>query len=186
MSELIPYVYDVKKKDWSIPEVLMAAVFITMQEHRLDRAVFANGTVKNHLQWLAFCQAKSNVVHLIGNEKQIEMVAWLNSFGNNYAFAHFCCFPQTWGGNSLELGWQCLDYWFNQMRDAASGWGLDVILGQIPAANRLAIAYTKKIGMHALGTVPHIKYETVNGRRAGAYFCYITREEFNNGRQRRE
>ena len=103
-------------------------------------------------------------------------VTWLNSFGYNYAFGHFCFFPQTWGKNSVELGRMVLGYWFNDLR--SNGWGLDVIMGQVPAGNQRAIDYTDKIGMIPLGTVPGIKYQN-DGAAQGAYFCWLSKEIHN-------
>ena len=59
----------------------------------------------------------SNVVHTIwemvtGGRLEIRMIAWLNQFGPNHAFAHFCCWPETWGKTSVKLGKQSLKYWF--------------------------------------------------------------------------
>ena len=75
----------------------------------------------------------------------------------------------------MELGRQTLSYWFNDLRQG--DFQFDVILGQIPARNKRAVNYTKKIGMVELGTVPMIKYKP-DDDETGAYFCYITREGF--------
>ena len=177
MSKIIPYVQD-ETKQWSIPDNLMTQIFVKMAELKLSDTVFSNGTVINHIQWLMFVQNKKNVVNIVGNDKQVEGVTWLNSFGLNYAFGHFCFFPETWGKNSVELGRMVIDYWFNGLK--SDEFCIDVILGQIPASNLKAIGYTEKLGMKTLGTVPDIKYQ--NGNETGAYFCFITRKEFNNGR----
>ena len=176
-SKIIPYVKD-QTGQWSIPESLMSGIFNEMHRLKLDGTVFVNGTVVNHLQWIMFCQHQSNVVNIVGNEKQIEGVTWLNSFGYNYAFGHFCFFPSTWNKNSVDLGKQVLAYWFNDLR--TENWALDVIMGQVPASNKRAIDYTKKIGMIELGTVPGIRYQN-QGAAEGSYFCWLTRE-VHNGR----
>jgi len=175
MSKIIPYVYDQGNKQWSIPDTLMAQLFIKMQDLGLAETVFANGTVKNHLQWLMFVQHKSNVVNIVGNEKEVEGITWLNSFGYNYAFGHFCFFPQTWGKNSVELGKMVLNYWFNDLK--SGDWGLDVIMGQVPATNERAVEYTKKIGMIPMGIVPGIKYQK-DSDASGAFFCWISSEVY--------
>lgn len=179
MSKIIPYVKDPETRQWSIPETLMAGVFNKMHELKLDGTVFVNGTMVNHLQWLIFVQHPSNVVNLIGDEKEVEGVTWLNAFGYNYAFGHFCFFPSTWGKNSVQLGKMVLRYWVNDLK--SGDWGLDVILGQVPAGNDRAVAFTQKLGMTSMGVVPGIKY-CKSGEAEGAYFCYATREDINNGR----
>jgi len=178
MSKIIPYVFEPDKRTWSIPDQLMAQVFVKMHDLGIDRTVFVNGTVINYLQWLLFCQAKGNVVNIVGNEKEVEAVTWLNSFGFNYAFGHFCFFPQTWGKNSVELGKMVLKYWFEDL--STDAWGLDVIMGQVPANNERAIDFTDKLGMSPLGTVPGIRYKD-SDEAIGSYFCYIERKDISHG-----
>ena len=152
-----------------------------MKMHELDLTgtVFVNGTIINHLQWLLFCQARDNVVNIVGNETDVEAVTWLNSFGYNYAFGHFCFFPQTWGKNSVDIGKMVLKYWFEDLR--TDTWGLDVIMGQVPANNTRAIEFTNKLGMNPLGNVPGIRYAE-SDEAVGSYFCYIERKEVSHGR----
>ena len=171
---IIPYV-QTDKGTWSLSDEVMVGIFHEMAIHSLDRVVFANGTVTSPLEWMTFIKDKRNVVHIVGDGKDIEMIAWLNSFGHNYAFAHFCAFPCSWGKTSEDAGIESLSYWFNDLK--APGFEIDVMLGQVPATNVRAIEYVKKLGLIELGTVPLIKYK--NGDNAiGAFFCYITREEF--------
>lgn len=170
MSIIIPYV---KQKDWSISDKIMLMLWFEMERLGLDRVVFANGTVKTPVEWITFIQNKRNVAHIVGNEKDIEMIAWLNSFGCNYAFAHFCAFPPAWGKSTIEIGKMSLKYWFDMPH-------IDVILGQIPAFNQIAIDYVTKLGLIEVGVVPGIKYKKED-TITGSYFCYITREDFNNG-----
>ena len=176
MSKIIPYVK--MGEEYTLIDAVMGNLFDVMKELGLADIVFANGTIQTSLEWLQFIKHKSNVVHVVGNEKEIELVAWLNSIRHNYAFAHFCCLPSTWGKNSVEIGKMSLQYWFEDLKQ--DDWQLDVVLGQIPAWNIKAIEYTKKVGMVGLGIVPDIKYKR-NDKATGAYFCYITREGFNNG-----
>ena len=182
MSKIIPYVKDPETRQWSLPETLMAGFFLRMQELKLSGTVFIGNSVINHLQWLMFVQHPSNVVNIIGNENEIEGVTWLNAFGYNYAFGHFCFFPGTWGKNSVDLGKQVLSYWVNDLN--SGDWGLDVIMGQVPAGNVRAVEFTKKLGMTSMGVVPGIKH-TKSGEAEGSYFCYTTREDI-NGRQERK
>ena len=108
----------------------------------------------------------------------ISMIAWLNEFGSNCAFAHFCCFPHTFGTTSIDLGRQSLGYWFDFKNDEGLPL-LGVILGRIPAFNTYAINYAQKCGMTEVGMVPGIEY---GNRIYDTSFLYITREDFYNGR----
>lgn len=169
---ITPYVRT-QQGNWSLPETTMLGIFNHMQLLELDDTVFANGTIDNPLAWMQFVQDKRNVVHVVHDETT-QQIAWLNSFGCNYAFAHFCCFPSSWGRNTVEVGRESLKYWFNDLK--SSGFELDVILGQVPATNKRAIEYVKKLGLIELGTVPMIKYKN-SGEAIGSFFCYITRKD---------
>jgi hypothetical protein len=177
MSNLIPYVEG--NGSWSLPDTMMIGIFEKMQDHGLDKVVFVNGTVEDRAQWLNFVKTKTNLVHVIGNEEGVELVAWINNFGKNYAFGHFCFFPEAWGKNTIKLGKQSLDHWFGLNLEGKPV--LDVILGQLPTSNEYAVKYIKKIGMTILGSVPNIRYSGLN-EATGATFAYITREDF-YGRQ---
>jgi hypothetical protein len=160
---------------WSLSDTLMADVYLGMVEHGLDRVVFVGNGVNDVDDWLKFVKLKQNVLHVIGNENGPDMVAWLNTFGHNFAFGHFCCFPHTWGKTSVELGRQTLQHWFGFGTDDHPL--LDVILGQLPTTNRRAVDYIQKIGMTIMGRVPNIRYKG-NDKAVGATFAYITREDF--------
>lgn len=172
---ITPYVRT-EKGTWSLPENVMVGIFNHMKELGLDKTVFVSGGVDSPLEWMQFIQHSKNVVHVVGEDK-IYQIAWLNSFGCNYAFAHFCCFPAAWGKTTVEAGKQSISYWFNDLK--APDFQLDVIMGMVPAINNRAIEYVTKLGLIELGTVPMIKYQNIDA--TGAYFCYITREDFENG-----
>ena len=52
------------------------------------------------------------------------------------------------------MGFRLLDYWFSFPGD--EGPLFDVLIGNIPARNRLAIKYIKKLGFVELGEIPHM------------------------------
>ena len=176
MSKLIPYVE--KDGEWSIPDPLMLGIYNKMVEQNLIDIVFVNGTVRDEESWMRFIKNKSNLIHVEGNEKFVEGIAWLNSFGHNYAFAHFCIFQEMWGKDTVPLGEKTLTYWFS-LNDRGNAL-LDVILCQLPTSNNFAVSYIKKLGFNILGEIPQIRYSH-NKNMAGATFGYLSREEFHNG-----
>ena len=171
MSSLIPYVQE--NGAWSIPDDAMDLIFAEMQSHGLDKIVFYSGGIQTAEDFKLFFKNPHVVSHTIWGNSGIELLAWLTHFGKNYAYAHFCTFPSAWGKRTRNLAKQTLEYWF--------GWSpggeplLDVILGQTPANNRLAVKYIESIGMNTLGTVPLC---AVGDKRAGLVLSYITREDF--------
>ena len=177
MSMLVPYV--MHEGAWSLNDGTMRHVWGQMTDHNLDKAVFCSGEMKNGNMFLEFLKQPRNVVHTIWDEDKISMIAWLNEFGSNCAFGHFCCFPHTFKTTSVDLGRQSLEYWFSFKKPDES-YLLNVILGRIPSFNERAIKYAQKCGMTEVGRVPGIAY---GYDIYDTSFLYITREDFNNGRR---
>lgn len=169
---LIPYVLN--DGAYSLPDSTMLSIWATMEKHALDRAVFYSGGM-NGERFLQFMKIPQNVVHTIWEEDRIQLIAWINGFGANHAFAHFCCFPETWGTTSVELGRQSLKYWFDFKKDNNEPL-LDVIVGFTPANNLKAVKYIQKVGLNIMGTIPNIK---CGDAYDGMVFSYITRESKN-------
>ena len=168
---LIPYVDS--GGAYSLPDDVIKNIWRIMVHYNLDKAVFYSGGMDEG-RFLKFLKNKGNVVHTIWEDDGISMIAWLNSFGANHAFAHFCCFPKTWGRNSVVLGRKSLKYWFDFKNDDGTPL-LDVIMGFTPEYNKRAVSFVKKVGLTIMGTVPHIRCGNY-GR--GMVFSYITRGGF--------
>ena len=175
--KIIPYVLIDGAR--SIPDSVAEGVYNDMVEKGLARTMFFGGRVTDAKSFLQFLKTPSNVVLTVWNESRIQAMAWLNNFGSNYAFGHFCFWPETWGKSTINIGKQILDFWFGFKKGDGEHL-LDVILGFTPASNRLAIRFIKKIGLTAAAEIPDMKF---GGDREGAVISYIRREDF-NGRQR--
>jgi hypothetical protein len=141
-----------------------------MEKHGLDKTVFYSGGMDGD-KFLKFMKVPQNVVHTLWEEDRVQMIAWINGFGANHAFGHFCCFPETWGKNSVVLGRKSVDYWFGFQRDDNTPL-LDVIVGFTPANNVKAVKYIQKVGLTIMGTIPNIR---CGDEKDGMVFSYITR-----------
>ena len=172
--KFIPYVQE--NGAWSIPDNVMESIFVEMQKHGLEKIVFYSGGVDTPEKFAQFMKAPGIVAHTIWGDTGIELMAWLTHFGANYAYGHFCTFPSAWGKRTKKLANETFRYWFGWEPGGAPL--LDVILGQTPANNRLAVKYIKNIGMKILGTVPLC---AVGDDKAGLVLSYLTREDFYNG-----
>lgn len=172
MSELIPYV-QTDEGLWSLPDGYMLQIYRQMVGYDLLRVVFPDGEIKGPKDWMSFIKKPGNVLHCIGTEDGVDMIAWLNGIERNCAFGHFCCFPHTWGTTSLSLGRQCFNHWFGNLQ--TTGWKLDVICGKVPAFNQHASDYVSRLGMAFLGTIPEIEYA---GEKQGANIFHLTRKEW--------
>jgi len=144
---------------WSISDEMMVIIYHFMEQSKLLGDVFKSGEIKDPNSWMNFVKNRSNVVHILRSSRDYpaDMIAWLNGWGYNYAFGHFCCFPHTWGGEAIELGHKTVNYWFDELRN--DNWQLEAIFGQIPSTNKRAINYVMRLGFRKLGDVPSVRYK---------------------------
>ena len=168
--ELIPYVEYQGTR--SLSERTIYEIWRALQKTGLDKLVFYGDDIGNEFEFLTMCKNPRNLIHFVVNEeKQPVHIAWLNTWGPNYAMAHFMFFPEVWGKCTKELGKMTLDYWFSLPTDSP----LDVILGQVPAVNRMAIEFVKKLGFTELGTIPLMGHGSDPAKKCGDTFMYLTR-----------
>jgi RimJ/RimL family protein N-acetyltransferase len=171
-----PYLFDHRLGKYSIPDQEMVAMFEVMQANKIDERTFGRQVIKHEDAFLSLVQNPKNVVHVVYNENGQESLAlaWLNGFGCNYAMGHFCCFPVAWkNGLAREAIKNSLKYWFSFKR-YENNMLLDVIVGQIPSDNKMAINFSKKIGMVEVGKIPLI---ASGNAKTGVTVMYITREQ---------
>lgn len=174
---IIPYV--ITDGILSLPDSIMRNIYDSMCENKLDKIVFSSGEINTFDKFILFMKNPANVMHTVWEEDRIQMLAWLNNFGQNYAFAHFCCWPETWGKTSVQLGGETLKYWFGFSKETGEP-VLDVILGFMPKKNKLAVRYIQKVGLNILGEIPDIRF---GENSDGAVLSYIKRSEvIKNGR----
>ena len=174
MYTILPYVHNKQVGGWSVKDDTMGYVFDKMLKYRLVRRVFPAGEVADPDKWQQMIKRQGNIVHIVTNERDIVAVAWLNGISHNHAFAHYCCFPEIWGKDTVTVMRQSLKYWFGFKADAKPM--LDIILGRTPASNKLAVAFLKRVGMTVLGEIPDIGIDAYTGTKTGIIFSYIKRD----------
>jgi hypothetical protein len=167
---------------WSLPDDVMRGVFETMQTHKIEKVLFYDDYVFTPDQFLTYMKHPTNNVYVMAHEKEqvVDGIAWLNTWGPNYAFAHFAFFPWVWGKKTLKWGRKMLGHWFSMQKDGY--YIIDVVLGKIPNFNEKAIDYTKRLGLTIMGSIPDLKLRYGDPDGCGATFMYITRKDFYNGR----
>ena len=172
--QLIPYVFN--GMSWNLSDEMIKGVFYKMAGHDLIKTVFLDGKIKTPEQFLQLAKSPGNVVHIILDAGgQLVFWAYLNSFGWNHAFGHFCGFPDIWG-KAQELGKMTLDYWFGMPGRQSDRPLFDLICGRVPADNSLAIGFVKKLGFTVLPVIPKMIWDEYQQAAVGAVFCYKERE----------
>lgn len=163
--KIVPYVELNGRR--TLTDEMVAAIWEQMLADGTANVVFG-GSVKDKEQFVTMFKNHNIFPILIGVGEVPAGVAWLSDVGKNYAHGHFCLFGNSWG-RALPVGKAILDYWFSMHKDGLPV--LDVIIGKVPATNKLAVAFIKKLGFEILGTIPLI------GGDMGLVISYITRQK---------
>jgi hypothetical protein len=169
---IIPYV--MIDGAWSLSDTTMIGLWDKIVTNELNELLFYSGNVQTPERFLQLVKSTHNVVNVVINEREIVFLSWLNDVGPNYAFGHFCAFPEVWGTESVNIGNRVVDYWFgHKILDKPA---LDTIIGKVPAINMRAVEYLKKLGFTILGTIPHLAHGPDINKRVGDVIVYKTRE----------
>jgi len=171
---IVPYVK--VGDEWSLNMAVVAHIFRKMDDARLTGKVFYDELLKNDTQFLYMIQRSDHVVNMVFEGEACVAVTWLNRFGPNYAYANFVMFPEVWGPSTKEIGKKVMDYWFGLQNDNGQPI-FDVLIGETPAVNRLAVRYIKQMGWTILGTIPKMGHGNNPDKRCGNVISYIEREE---------
>jgi len=182
---IIPYVE--VNGSYSLTDGVLREIWQKIVEQGLMQVVFYRGQITSEDDFIKLAKASHNVIHFIftKDEGQIALVAWLNDIHETFATAHFLIFQEMWGKQSRNLGKLSLQYWFDFKKNDGSPL-LDVIIGKTPHTYEIVINYLKKLGMTVLGVVPYVDYDIYKDEKIGHAISFITREDFQNGQERRE
>ena len=87
---------------------------------------------------------------------------WLNGFAPKSCWLHYCFFREAWGRDTIRTGRVVTDYLLDYP-DLNGEFYFDVIKGQTPANNPLALRVLKLTGFQVVGNMPCGAWE--RGRR---------------------
>ena len=175
--QIVPYVKT--ENGYSIADEIMGIMFLKAQEQGLIEKTFIDGKTNSVADWMILLRNPNNLFHVVWDiEKKIPVaVFWLNEWGANHASAHFFIYREAWGNGSKDIGRETLKYWFNMPDVNQEKSLLDVIIGRIPADNRVAIRYTKSMGFKEIGTIPHVAHNAYTGKTGGMTILYKENKE---------
>lgn len=136
---------------WIVSDTLVSGFYDVLDDEGTIETVFGD-QIPTAERFLTFLKDSENVPVFIIRDT-IVGVAWLNRIVKNHACAHFA-HTKAIKGVSIQVGMMVLDYWFSFPGKA--GPLFDVLVGNIPASNKLAIRYIKKLGFFEIGEIPHV------------------------------
>lgn len=159
----------------TVPEDLLRGVWRQMVEENRASTVFYDGHVNNESSWVSYMYDRGNISCLVVDtvDKRVAAVAWLNSPGPNFAFAHFCVLGKT----NHHAGKRVLQWWSN-IRNPATVRYYDIILGLIPESNLKAQEFIEHLGFRKIGTIPKICSMAYHDRIEAGVLWHIDLEEY--------
>lgn len=171
--KIIPYLqYD---GSWSIPDSYVKKCWRKMCEKNLQKAVFYSGEVRDEESFLKCMKAEGNHPFFVFLDKEIACISWLNGVRHNSAVGHFCGFPCVWGKRAKEIGEELFKIWLGHKKEDGS-FLFDVIIGQTPSSNRLAVRFLKQLGLKVIGEIPHIAKDNYRNITGSMVISYRERE----------
>lgn len=127
-------------------------------------------------RFLAFYKFGAVKMWVVLYDGRIAGWIWLDDIRDRNCRLHYNFFK--WAirkGLTQEIGIECLDYFF-KLENQNNHTIFDVIRGETPSFNKLAVGYLKKLGMKVVGSIDKMAW---NSKRYKAYpmvISYITRE----------
>ncbi len=137
--------------------------------------LFYAGTVYDGPTWINHIKGTGNfpVVCMDAVERKPVYLAWLNSVGDNHAFAHHCALGPFKRGAARFI----LDFWGAFTNPRIGGRLFKVLLGLTPETNTKAIKALHIVGFKSIGTIPHICHLAYEGRHVGGVVSYYEYRE---------
>ena len=159
----------------SLSNDYMAALWGRMLFDGTAKTVFMNGRVTTVDDFISFMRSSNNLVHLVAEEDEPLMIAWLNNIDNGAAQCHFNAFSNAWGGRAIKAFKACFWYWFGFVKDGEPV--LRIITGVIPSTNKRACSFAEKVGTR-LGEIPNLLYDAYSGQPVAATIFYTERDKW--------
>lgn len=131
-------------------------------------------TEKQFIDWFKFSACKMWVV--LYQQKLVGWI-WIDDIRLKAGRLHYNFF--RWAikaGITGEIGRQCLKYFLN-LKGADGNYVFDVIRGETPAFNKLAVGYLKKLGMTVVGTIDKMAWSFDRQKAYPMVISYMTRDQ---------
>ncbi len=169
MMNLIPYIEIDGQRNFKDSEILL--LYDRMVEDGTVNTVFQDGIINCREDFLHEMKTSSRL-HIVVDEEPVSIV-WLNRFEGKTARLHFCFFKKAWGERSVEIGrFICRELLQYQIEGE---YIFDALIGRIPAGNKAAIGFFKKVGVEFIGELPEGHWNDFKKRSESCFVVYINR-----------
>jgi hypothetical protein len=136
---------------------------------------FLDGSVTNRREFLAFMKNSLTILYIVARDGEPGALVWFNSLEARVARIHFCVFQSAWG-TAVDPGRWVLDQLIT-MKGSNGDYLFDTFIGYTAAANRLAVRYSRKLGMKTVGVIPNLVWNQAAGKSEDGVVTYFTRGE---------
>ena len=125
----------------------LATLFDKMVRDGTDKLVFYDGLIKDWIDFIEFIKNPGVMMFAVYEDENPIACGWLNNFKNKTAEAHFCVYSEAWD-RSVEIGKLLID-------KAMATTGVNMLVGNVPKFNQLAIDFVQNCGGFVLGELPY-------------------------------
>jgi RimJ/RimL family protein N-acetyltransferase len=129
----------------------------------------------NSEKFLLFVKNDARVCWFVFLDEKLTGWVWLDDFGHRTARVHFCLFGWTSKAKlTVQIGREVLRRLFNM--EFRNGVKLEVIRGETPSFNKLAVRFLKRIGMEIVGEIPSAAYRHQDNTSYSMIYSYINKD----------
>lgn len=125
--------------------------------------------------FVRFWKRKDIKMFVIFYESKIAGLIWIDRIINSTAMIHINTFKWTWGGNNVQI-------YINAIGEIFNNYNVDVLIGQMPVTNKMAIRFSKNVGFKKSGIIPKSLYVHKLDKKVDAYVSYALKETFHQDR----
>jgi len=160
---------------WTFSDESIRSLYRRMIEDGTANAVFMGSGVADESQFLNMAQSEGTHLYVLLVKGLPAGILWINRAQYRWAQLHYCTFREFWGKTTIELG-----RWANKklitMKDDEGNYLLDMLVGILPARNRLAVRHAQACYGIITGELPKGVHNPVTGESEKAYIITLTRE----------
>ncbi len=164
----------------TLRDLQIAAIFEIARKEKILPTVMYSDDFEHWSpeKFLLFMKNEARVCWLIFQDEKLAGWVWLDDFGHRTARVHFCLFGWISKARlTVPIGKEVLRRLFDM--EFRNGVKLEVIRGETPAFNKLAVRFLKRVGMQIIGEIPSAAYRHQDDTSYAMVYSYINRELLN-------
>jgi hypothetical protein len=123
--------------------------------------------------FIRFWKRQDLKMFVLISEKKVAGLIWLDRIIDSTAMIHINSFKWIWGRTTVPIFRKAICKIF-------TNYDIDVLIGQIPETNELAIKFSEKVGFLKCGIIPKSLYNHRFVKKVDAHVTYACKDSFLN------